>query len=514
MQPLGGVRVRRAAVLLCCFALCAAAQQEDLYTIYTQAQAAQQAGDYKTASQKYERIVTLRPDMAEAHANLGMLYYLQERYAEAQPSLEKALKLKPGLPGPYFFLGVIAFKQREFKKSLKYLKKAESLDPKNVPIQSYLGYANYALKNHAEAARYFELAALNVDRDQDVFYHLGNAYGHLAMRLFGILQEKYPDAPLSYVARGHYYEAQRNWEAAKVQYTHAATLDPQNARLRERLTYVTSQTGNKAGPPPAGKAGYEPADGSLAMLHNPPAGSEVKSQIIAYQALARELEPKPDSVEKLYNLAEYYQILSYLASLWVVEIDPESYRAHQMKGRYFEAIDKDEDAIREYRRALQLNPHLPNVHFLLGNLFWIRERHEEALPELQAELKVNPNYPPALYEIGDILYTAGKWDEALKYYQQAVRYDPDMAEAHLALERIYTEQGQYDKSLEHLRIVSAMAPGDATPYYRMAITYKKLNQPEAAQKALETFQKLKAQEKNPNKIVGSSPDKPRGKPVQ
>ena len=56
--------------------------------------------------------------MAEAHANLGMLYYLQERYAEARPALEAALKLKPSLPGPYFFLGVIAFKGREFQKAL------------------------------------------------------------------------------------------------------------------------------------------------------------------------------------------------------------------------------------------------------------------------------------------------------------------------------------------------------------------------------------------------------------
>jgi len=39
--------------------------------LYDQARRAQAAGDLKCATQKYERMVALRPDLGEAYANLG-----------------------------------------------------------------------------------------------------------------------------------------------------------------------------------------------------------------------------------------------------------------------------------------------------------------------------------------------------------------------------------------------------------------------------------------------------------
>ena len=51
------------------------AQDEKLYNLYTKARAAQQAGDFQTAAGHYEELVRLRPDLAEAHANLGSIYY-------------------------------------------------------------------------------------------------------------------------------------------------------------------------------------------------------------------------------------------------------------------------------------------------------------------------------------------------------------------------------------------------------------------------------------------------------
>ena len=47
------------------------AQDEKLYNLYTKARTAQQAGDFQTAVGHYEELVRLRPDLAEAHANLG-----------------------------------------------------------------------------------------------------------------------------------------------------------------------------------------------------------------------------------------------------------------------------------------------------------------------------------------------------------------------------------------------------------------------------------------------------------
>src|SRR5207237_6085423 len=77
-------------------------QQDALLQLYREAQQAQSAGDYQKAIANYKRIVVLRPEMAEAYSNLGILYYDQRQSDHALTAFKKAIELKPELPAPYF----------------------------------------------------------------------------------------------------------------------------------------------------------------------------------------------------------------------------------------------------------------------------------------------------------------------------------------------------------------------------------------------------------------------------
>jgi len=73
---------------------------------FSAAQKAQQDKDYATAEREYRAVLTLAPDFAEVHMNLGLVYQLQARSTEAMAEFRRALKVKPGLTGANFFLGV------------------------------------------------------------------------------------------------------------------------------------------------------------------------------------------------------------------------------------------------------------------------------------------------------------------------------------------------------------------------------------------------------------------------
>ena len=73
--------------------------------------------------------MALRPDMAEAHANLGVLFYQQKQSEPALKAFKRAIQLKPDLAGPYFFLGVLSFNARNYTEATRYLEKAEAQDP-------------------------------------------------------------------------------------------------------------------------------------------------------------------------------------------------------------------------------------------------------------------------------------------------------------------------------------------------------------------------------------------------
>ena len=470
----------------------ASARPPDLLTLYQEARRAQVAGDAKKAIEKYEQIVRLRTDLAEAHSNLGTLYYQQRQVDDAVKSFQTALKLKADLGAPNFFLGVIAFNARQHEVALRHLKKSEALDRSNLPTQLYLGYTYYAQSNFRDAARHLEKVAKVEPVNQDVFYHLSKAYGQLAKQFFGTLQKEFADSYHIHLARAHLYEAEGNWEKAELAYRRALQVQPANERLNQKLQAVAQKKSDPSVVSTVGAVPDDLVDGSTNFLYNPPPGEKIQELLELYRNRVRKLEKESaKSSETPFFLAEYHQALSYLASLWVATTDADSYRAPLLQGQYYEDVGKDEEAIREYRRALELNPDLQNVHFAIGNLYWKKDRDDKALPELQKELQLDPNHPNALYEIAEIFYSRGRLDEAAEYYLRSLKYDPGMVEAYLGVERIFTSRDEYQKALEYLRKAVELHPDHATPHYRMATIYRKMGDGAKARAALSLFQKLK-----------------------
>jgi tetratricopeptide (TPR) repeat protein len=463
-------------------------QDESLRELYQQALAAQTSGNLKEATQKYLRIVELRPDLAEAQANLGRLYFQQQQFKDAERYLKKASKLKPNLAGPHFFLGVLSFNERRYREALTHLKKAEGLDQSETATTLYLGYTTYALSDYLEAVRYFRKVAKVRPDDPDVLYYLSRSYGQAAKHYLRSLQQKFPNSSYIHLARGHAYEAQSQWEEAKAEYLLAENQHPGNARLKQRIAWLSS---GASGPPPprASSPQDKLMDGSLRFLYAPPDASEVRNELSRYEELV-ESGAGEISAESTYSLAENYQVLSYLASLRVFEVEPESHRAHQLKAQYYTELNKDDEALNEYQAALRIKPDLPDLHFEIGNLHWKRHRVREALPELQKELAIQPNHPQALYEVGDILFFDGKLREAEQYFLKALKVEPGMTAARLALEKIYTETERYPESLAELKKVCELTPLDPTPHYRMAIILRKLGRHDEAKSEMAIFTRL------------------------
>lgn len=468
--------------------MCPGQNNEAVLKLYQEAKAAEQSGNYAQAALRYERIVAIRPDMAEAHANLGNLYYVQARYEQAETSFRSALKLKPQLAGPHFFLGVLAFRSRQWQTALTHLSKASELEPSNPLVQLQLGFTYYATSDYPKAIHHLEAVIRTDPRNEDAWYHLSKLYGQMSRGFFDQLQLKSPDSYYTHLARAHFYEGQSNWQEASLEYE-KAQAQRRSVDLSAKLKYLAARA---AGEQPAWSPLSSEADGSTRFLYQPPDSDAVLKEFRERQEkLARMPGAQTASSEALYVLAEEYQLLSYLSASWLLASHPESYRAHQLKGQSLEAAGRNEEAVAEYRAALARKSDLQAVHFAIGNIYWRAGQLDAALPELKAELEVSPNDPQAHYEIGDILLTQGELDAAATHYLACLRYAPETVEAHLALERIYTSKGQTQSALQHLTKAAAVAPQDPTPHYRLWRLYRKLGRNIEAERARKKFEELK-----------------------
>lgn len=465
------------------------AQQERLASLYAEAQEATAAGNQTLAAAKYEQIVQLAPTMAEAFANLGNAYYSLGKTEQAAKAFRQAVKLKPQLTGPHFLLGVIEFNQHLYDTAAVHLAAAEKLEPKNPLVQAYFGYAEYGRARYAEAAKHLEIAAVQ-SGDADILYHLSKTYGQLAKEAYGTLHAQFPGSFYDNLAQAHGHEAAHEWDAALANYQRALKETPENGALRRRLDTVAAKISNTSVPNTV--ANDETIDASMALLEAPPSGEKLKELYRGFVARTFDTPADSRSGELRYRAAENFQSLAYLASLRVLEEAPDSYRSHQLKGESLEASGSNDEAIAEYRNALQAAPKLPSLHFAIANIYWKTNRLAEAMPELRSELQIDPNNAQALYELGDVLADSGNPVEAERCFVKASLIQPRMAEPHLGLEKIYSARADYAKAILHLQAATALDPLNAAPHYRMATIYRKLGRTREADKEMQMFGRLKS----------------------
>ena len=77
----------------------------------------------------YERAISLRPDHAEAHANLGAAFLMQEQLDRANAVCQKAISLKPDLAAAHFNLGLALQDLKRLEEAVACFEKVLAIKP-------------------------------------------------------------------------------------------------------------------------------------------------------------------------------------------------------------------------------------------------------------------------------------------------------------------------------------------------------------------------------------------------
>ncbi len=125
-----------------------------------------------------------------------------------------------------------------------------------------------------------------------------------------------------------------------------------------------------------------------------------------------------------------------------------NYVAHVGLGIALGKLGRDEDALAEYKTALEIAPNDPSALANKGHLFKRQGRLDEAIAAFQAALSFRPADAGLHYDLANALVARGRLAEAVEHYLASLRLDPDAADAHNNLGAVLVRLGQSTEAIE------------------------------------------------------------------
>jgi len=121
----------------------------------------------------YQEAVRRLPENGLAHANLGILYWQDGKYAEALRHLEAATRLSPELDPPWFYLGAARFHLQRDDLGEGAFRRFLQRVPDNPSAASYLGRALLWGKRYDEALEMLLVAHRSLPGNADLNLWIG-----------------------------------------------------------------------------------------------------------------------------------------------------------------------------------------------------------------------------------------------------------------------------------------------------------------------------------------------------
>ena len=157
-----------------------------------------------------------------------------------------------------------------------------------------------------------------------------------------------------------------------------------------------------------------------------------------------------ESPEAVYWTVRTLQSLADQCFQKVEEVDPGSWRVHQLRAEAHRQRQADDEAIEEYRRAIELKPDEPELHRSLGLIYLLNNSYGEAQQYLERALELDHANPRTLYVMGRLYVARQQHEASIRFLEGALRLDPNLVEARPSLGRAYLRAGRLEEAAVQL----------------------------------------------------------------
>ena len=327
--------------------------QSQVQRLYEEAQAARARGDLAAAERSYLEVIRRGPGVANAYHNLGIVYFMERKYADAAAALEKATRLEPGLAEAYAMLGLTRYELYEPEKAAAAFRSALRLNPQDSNALLYLAKSQLQQRDYRAAAKTFQSLAESKPDDPEVLYGLSLAHMKLMLEGVNRLGEVAPHSYQFFLLLAQDAETRGDDATALKNLEEAVRVKPDATGVHYALGSVLARLGK-----------YDEAE----------------------RELRRELEINANDSLALWKLGELLLRSNPQEAREVLErgvrLNSELPQLVLAYGRALARTGDTERAVEQFRRVVQLAPEEDSVHYHLAAAYRRLGRSEESKAEL------------------------------------------------------------------------------------------------------------------------------------
>ena len=141
------------------------------------------------------------------------------------------------------------------------------------------------------------------------------------------------------------------------------------------------------------------------------------------------------------------------------------------EGKRFGNEARLDEAIKNYRKAVEIDPTYEDAQNNLGHALAEQEKYAEAIPHYLAALRSNPKHVEVHNNLGNALASLGQIDQGIEHYRIALTNDPKHADAHNNLGIALAMKGKLDEAIGEFHAALKFKTNDASAHSNLGNAY-------------------------------------------
>ena len=161
-------------------------------------------------------------------------------------------------------------------------------------------------------------------------------------------------------------------------------------------------------------------------------------------------------------------------------------------GLAYTGLEKFEDAVAAYQRAIMSVPDWAYPHAALASVYANMHRYAEALDAYKVAVALDPNDEMIHHQLGNVYSKRGERSAAIQHQQRAIAIAPEFAAAHYQLGLLYAQEKRWTDAIASYRTAYVHDETLVEALYNLAQASLRAGNPSAAREQMALFERRKA----------------------